>query len=418
MRKTWTAALVCTATLLLSSSLSACGGSAPSGTTGGNPQQSSGNIKIGSLHPLSGSNAADGHQLDNGAKLAVEAINAAGGIKSLGGAKLEITSGDTQGKPEIGQSEAQRLIQQGAVALVGTYQSAVSANVAATAERSRLPFLMDVTGDDSVLQQGYKYSFRVQPSNKVLGTKGAQHLKAMADAAGRPVTKVAYLHEQTAFGRSEFAAFQAEAQRLGIQVGPEISYDASNVSDLTTQVTRAKAEGANVLAVSGYYRDSVLAAQAIGSVKPQIDAVYGVGDGAFDLSDFSRDVGADGEGYFDVNYHLDAKNPEAQKLAKLYQDRFHDEMRTEAALAYDAVRVVADSLERAHSRDPQKLRDAIAGTSLDPMVVSAGPIQFDPTGENRNAIPAVTQVRQGQIKQVYPPELAEMPPTYPAFPNR
>ncbi|MEP6649522.1 MAG: ABC transporter substrate-binding protein, partial [Lapillicoccus sp.] len=63
--------------------------------------------------------------MDNGAKLAVEAVNAAGGIAAMGGAKLELLSADSKGAPEVGQSEAQRLIQEGAVAIVGTYQSAV-----------------------------------------------------------------------------------------------------------------------------------------------------------------------------------------------------------------------------------------------------------------------------------------------------
>src|SRR4051812_27972348 len=122
MRKIWTTvALASTVSL----SAAACGGSAPGGGTGTGGGGGGGTIKIGTLHPLSGASAADGQQLENGAKLAVEAVNAAGGIKSLGGAKLELSGGNTQGKPDIGQSEAQRLIQGGAVALVGTYMSAV-----------------------------------------------------------------------------------------------------------------------------------------------------------------------------------------------------------------------------------------------------------------------------------------------------
>src|SRR5690606_27142996 len=124
-------------------------------------------IKIASLHPLSGAAAADGQQMDNGAKLAAEAINAAGGIKSLGGAKIEIVSADSQGKPEVGQSEAQRVIQDGAVGIVGAYQSAVSANIATVAERNKVPFVIDVSSAGSILSQGYKYTFRVQPSASV-----------------------------------------------------------------------------------------------------------------------------------------------------------------------------------------------------------------------------------------------------------
>ena len=220
-------------------------------------------IKIASLHPLSGASAADGQQMDNGAKLAVEAINAAGGIKSLGGAKLELVSADSQGKPEVGQSEAQRLIQEGAVGIVGTYQSAVSANVATVAERNKVPFIIDISVADSILNQGYKFTFRVQPSATVIGEEGAQYLFDMSTAAGTPVKKVAFLHEQGPFGSGVRDAFTKRATELGFEVSPAISYDAASVADLTTAVTQVKASGADVLAVAGYYRDGVLVAKAV-----------------------------------------------------------------------------------------------------------------------------------------------------------
>jgi branched-chain amino acid transport system substrate-binding protein len=405
MRKTWPAFLAAAALFVVP----ACGGSAPGG--GGN---SGGTITIGTLHPVSGPFAADGQQMDNGAQLAVEAINKAGGITSLDGARLELSTGDTQGKPEIGQSEAQRLVQGGAVALVGTYQSAVSMNVAAVAERNKVPFVMDITADDAVLDHGYSYSFRLQPPNSSMGVRGARYLKEISAAAGKPLPKVAYLHEQTAFGTSVHKSFAGEAAKLGIDVVTELTYDAATVADLTTQLTSVKAAGANVLVVTGYYRDSVLVARAVDAVKPALDAVYGVADGAYDLPQFPTDVGAAGEGYYDVNYRLDMGKKETQDLAKLYADRFGDEIRTGAVLAYDAVRVIAAALESAGDRDPKKLRDAIAGISLDPLVVSAGPIEFDKTGENVNALPVVTQVQDGAATIVYPADRAEAKPRYPA----
>ncbi len=412
MRKTWLAAALAS---VVSFSAAACGGTAPGGASGG---KSSGPIKIGTLHPLSGASAADGKQLENGAKLAVEAINSAGGVKALGGAKLEITSGDTQGKPDVGQSEAQRLVQGGAVALVGTYMSAVSANVAAVAERNQVPFVMDVTGDDGILKHGYKYAFRVQPPNSQMGVQGADNLVAMAKKAGHPVKKVAYLHDETAFGTSVLAGFKSEAAKLGVQVGPDISYDPASVSDLTTQVTQAKASGADVLAVTGYYRDGVLAAKAVASVKPKVNAVFGIADGAYDLPQFPVDAGAAGDGYFDSNYRLDMGNPKTQQLAALYQQRFHDKIRTGAVLAYDAVRVIAEGLQKSGSRDRTKLRDAISGLSLDSLVLGSGPIKFDASGQNVNALPVVMQVQSGGTRVVYPDKYADAQavPRYPAAP--
>lgn len=412
MRKIWTTVALASAVSL---SAAACGGSAPGGATGSGGGGGD-TIKIGTLHPISGASAADGQQLENGAKLAVEAINASGGIKALGGKKLELTSGDTQGKPDIGQSEAQRLIQGGAVALVGTYMSAVSANVSAVAERNTVPFVIDVTGDDGILKHGYKYTFRLQPPNSQMGTQGAQDLYEIAKASGHPVKKVAYLHDDTAFGTSVLAAFKAQAAKLGFQVGPEIGYSPASVSDLTTQITQVKASGADVLAVTGYYADSVLAAKAVASVKPSLNAVFGIADGAYDQPQFPKDASPAGAGLFDTNYRQDASNPEAQKLETLYQQRFHDKLRTEALLSYDAVRVIAAGLEKAGSTDRAKLRDAISGTTLPSTVIGNGPIKFDAAGQNINALPVVTQVQGDAAKVVYPAKYAQAgaKPIFPA----
>lgn len=417
MRKTWLATLAAALPL----TLAACGGSAPpgaGGSDGGDGGGSGETIKIGALHPLSGAAAADGQQMDNGAKLAIDAINEAGGIESLDGAKLELLSADTQGKPEVGQSEAQRLVQEGAVALLGTYQSAVSQNVAAVAERNTIPFVIDVSSADAILQQGYTYTFRLQPSSTVLGTRGADYLAEVSEAAGGKAKTIAVFHEQGPFGTAVKNAFSKQAQSLGMQIGPVISYDAANVSDFTTQVTQVKAAGADVLMVAGYYRDGVLVANAVKTVKPQLDAVYGVANGAFDLPQFPAEVGAAGEGYFDANYHSDSTNPDMQELAKRFEQTYDDQIRTGAVLAYDAVRVIADALERAGDTDRAAVRDAIADTDLEPLVASDGPISFTEEGENKNASPILMQVQGGAVKQVHPADKAEAEPVYPASPGQ
>lgn len=416
MKKTWIAGLA----LALPLTLAACGGSAPPGTAGagGGTRAAGETIKIGSLHPLSGAAAADGQQMDNGAKLAVEAINAAGGIKAMGGAKLELLSADSQGAPEVGQSEAQRLIQEGAVSIIGTYQSAVSQNVAAVAERNKVPFVIDVSSADAILKQGYKYSFRLQPSGTVLAEDGAQYLSDVSKAAGKPVKKVAILHEQGPFGTAIKNVFTKKAQSLGMEVGPVTSYDPASVSDFTTQVTAVKASRADVLMVAGYYRDGVLVANAVKTVKPALNAVWGVANGAFDLPQFPAEVGAAGEGYFDSNYHLDGTNTKTQALMKTYQEKHNDQIRTGAVLSYDAVRVIADSLERAKDADPTKLRDAIAQTKLESLVASKGPITFGDTGENENAAPILMQVQDGKVVQTYPKDFAETEFRYPATPGQ
>ncbi len=418
MRKPWITAMA----VALPLALAACGGSAPPGTEGSEGGGGGGGagdtITIGSLHPLSGAAAADGQQMDNGAKLAVEAINEAGGIESLDGAQLELASADTQGAPEVGQSEAQRLIEEGAVALVGTYQSAVSQNVAAVAERNQVPFVIDVSSADAILQQGYRFTFRLQPSAQVLAERGAQYLAEVSENAGSPAQRVAVLHEQGPFGTAITETFTAEAESLGMEIGPVISYDPASVSDFTTQITSVREAGADVLMVAGYYRDGVLVANAVNTVQPGLDAVWGVANGAFDTPQFPGEVGEAGEGYFDANYRLDMTNPETQELADLYKETYGDDIRTAAVLSYDAVRVIAAALERAGDASPQAVRDAIAETELDSLIAQDGPIAFDEAGENENAAPILMQVVDGAVSQVYPEDYSETEPVYPATQGR
>jgi branched-chain amino acid transport system substrate-binding protein len=413
MRKPWITAMA----VALPLALAACGGSAPPGTEGSDSGGGGGSgetITIGSLHPLSGSAAADGQQMDNGAKLAIDAINEAGGIESLDGAQLELASADTQGAPEVGQSEAQRLIEDGAVALVGTYQSAVSQNVAAVAERNQVPFVIDVSSADAILQQGYKFTFRLQPSAKVLAERGAEYLADVSKNADAPAQKVAILHEQGPFGTAIKDTFSAKAEELGMEIGPVISYDPASVSDFTTQITTVRESGADVLMVAGYYRDGVLVANAVNTVKPGLAAVWGVANGAFDTPQFPGEVGEAGEGFFDANYRLDMTNPDTQELADKYKQEFGDDIRTAAVLSYDAVRVIAAALEKAGDASPQAVRDAIAETELDSLIAQDGPIAFDEAGENENAAPILMQVVDGVVTQVFPEDYAEAEPVYPA----
>jgi branched-chain amino acid transport system substrate-binding protein len=415
MKKPWIAA----AAMALPLMLTACGGSTPPGASGGGGGGSSPDtITIGSVHPLSGASAGDGQQMDNAAKLAVDDINAAGGIDCLKGAKLKLDSADSQGKPEVGQSEAQRLIQNGAVALLGTYQSAVSQNVAAVAERNKVPFVIDVSSADAILQQGYKFTFRLQPSGTVLAEKGAQFLSDLSKKAGSQAKTVAILNEQGPFGTAIAKTFSDKAKSLGMNIGPQISYDPANVSDFTTQMTTIKESGADVLMVAGYYRDGVLAAKAVSTVKPTLNAVWGVANGAFDTPQFPGEAGAAGEGFFDVNYRLDMTNKDTQKVVKAFKAKYNDDIRTAAVLSYDAVRVIADALGRSCDASPAKLRDAIAKTKLDALVAQDGPIQFTEAGENENATPIVMQVQSGEVKQVFPEGSAQTKPVYPASPGQ
>lgn len=374
-------------------------------------------ILIGSLHPLTGGLAEDGIAMDDAVQMAIDDINEAGGIESMGGRQLTLLSADSEGSPEVGQTEAQRMFDEGVSALVGAYQSAVNVNVASLAERTGVPFIIDVGVADNIITPQSRYTFRIQPNATDNGVLGAATLAELSELTGEPIETVAHLHDETEFGTSIAAAFEAAAGENGIEVVESIAYDPFGVSDLTTELARVDAAGVDLLLVTGYYGDGVLMAREAFSVQPDVKAVVGIASGAIDVAEFPEDTDGAGELYLNSNYHFDATSPRVQELRERYTERFDRPMRTAAVLSYQAMEIVAAGLESAGSADRDALRDGMSQVSIDdPLIANDGPIEFDETGENINARPILLQVQDGEIRQVWPEEFQQAEVIFPGVP--
>lgn len=380
-------------------------------TTTAAPAEPPAAVKIGAIHPLTGGLAGAGSRMDNAAKMAVEEINAAGGIASLGGAPLELISADSTGAPDVGQAEAERLISDGVSALIGTYQSSVTTNVSAVAEREGVPLVIDVAVDDAILDQGFTNVFRIQPNATSMGSNGAAYLSELGDGS---IKTVSYVHDNTAFGESVSAAFTEAAAEFDIEVIEDIAYPPFEVTDLTTEMARAAAADPDVIIITGYYNDGLLAARAAVDLGVDVDAVIGVAQGAFHTPQFVEDFGDDADLFWNSNYHFNSSDPRVQAVLDKFEATYGEQMDTESVLAYQAVYVIADALERAASSDPAAVRAALAETNLaEHFLAFPGPITFDPTGENVNAQPTLMQVQEGAVLQVAPDAITETDPVFP-----
>src|ERR1043165_4551030 len=157
-------------------------------------------VKIGVLHPVSGALAYSGQQGGIGAQLAIEEINAAGGIKSLGGAKIEPMLGDAQSTPEGGNAEVEKMNAANVAAIVGGYASAICLSASQTAARYDLPYVVDVGVVDSIVSRGLKNTFRFGPGFGVIAKTALENLAAINDQAGKPAKTAIIVHEDSAFG--------------------------------------------------------------------------------------------------------------------------------------------------------------------------------------------------------------------------
>src|SRR3990172_3151993 len=196
-------------------------------------------LKVGHIHPLSGFLAFDGGLVVNGLTLAVEEINTAGGIKSMGGAKLTLVGGDTQGKVEVGMAESERLIREGVVALMGPYQSPVAYAVSQLAQKERTPFVLTIAVPDNVTEHGFEYTFRVQPNARAMTVRSLDHLGDLAKATGVTVKTIAMLHEDGLFGTSVPAHVERHAKNPGMDLVLKVGYNV-RTPDVTTEITKVK----------------------------------------------------------------------------------------------------------------------------------------------------------------------------------
>ncbi len=120
-------------------------------------------MKVGVLQPLTGALANDGQAGRLGAELAIKAINDAGGIKSLGGAKIEPDFGDARSTPEGGSAEVERMDSDGVSAIVGGFASPICLAATQAASRYDLPYIVDVGVSDKIVTRDLKNTFRFAP---------------------------------------------------------------------------------------------------------------------------------------------------------------------------------------------------------------------------------------------------------------
>src|SRR4029450_7354751 len=175
-------------------------------------------FKIGAIHPVTGALAEPGQACRLGAQMAVEAINAAGGIKSKGGIRLELIVGDTQTKPENGRVEAERVGTQGARMLLGSFDSGSTNAMVSVAQQRRVPFLIDIAAADPITanvaasvksgQQKVQYVHPNSPTGSSFGRKAVQYFIDIFKEANVSPKRVVLMYCNDLFGQNQARGFQ------------------------------------------------------------------------------------------------------------------------------------------------------------------------------------------------------------------
>ncbi|RZB28969.1 MAG: hypothetical protein AEth_01573 [Candidatus Argoarchaeum ethanivorans] len=378
-------------------------------------------IKIGAIYPLTGTLATTGADVKNGVLLAVDIINnehkidlplaRSKGIDSLDGAKIEIVFGDSQGSPSAGKSEAERLIEkEKVVALIGCYQSLVTAEASQIAEDKGTPFLTALSSAPSLTQRGFNWFFRTTPNDKTFVQNFYQFLQDVRKEKGVKVEKLGIVHENSVWG-SEFAAYAEQyAKEYGYQVVENVFYPA-DATNVTNEVQRFKDAHPDVVMQASYINDATLYMQTYKDMNFSPDAILANGVG-FIAPEFLQTLGDDGN-YILTRATWSNDLAEAKPLVgtvnQMFMERYGANMTGNSARAFTGMLVLADAINRAGSTDSEAIREALLETNVsgDKLIMSWDGVKFDhETHQNTLGKGIICQIIDQEYYTVWPWDIA------------
>jgi branched-chain amino acid transport system substrate-binding protein len=366
-------------------------------------------VKIGNIIPLSGPSASVGLQGKNARDYATEIINNAGGIKSLGGAKLVNIYLDSKSDPTVGVSSAEQLINSERVhVLSGCWNSAVTYPTTQVAERYGVPFIVPVSVRDTITERGFKYTFRLAAKDSWWTRDQFRFLEDMKKATGTELKTVALVYENGDWG----TGMQAQWIKLAKQYGYDVVLDEpypSTASDLTPVAMKIKKANPDVILLTSNAADAILLTNAMTEMNVKAKAIIGTGGGHADPM-YRKNTGKNCEYVVDVvEWETDLNRPSIPEINAEFKKRYGYDLAGESVDAFASVFVIADALERAGSLKPKKIRDAFATTKLcggqgqvGIDILSYDCVEFDKQGQNINAGIVLVQFREidGEMKRV------------------
>jgi branched-chain amino acid transport system substrate-binding protein len=367
-------------------------------------------IKVGVLHPVTGALAYSGQQCREGALMAIEDINKAGGIKALGGAKIEALLGDAQSQPQAGAAEIEKMNEAGVCAVVGAFASAICLATTQAAAKYNLPHIVDVGVADQIVERGLKNTFRFGPGYRTVSQMAVNQLHVLNTLAGKPAKTVMIIHEESLFGTGTANLLSKELPTYGFEV-KEVVKHANPTRDSNNIVLRMKAVNPDIVIPANYYNEYALLVRTMRQQKVQPMAIFSVLGGAASNYRFVKEFPDAADGILDVNHWFNPKDKRVAPLRKRVEAKGGFFV-YENFMNYTAMWLLADAIERARSTKREAIVDALASSTFSNHIMPYGPTKFV-NGQNQGAMPLMTQVRGKEIKVVIPQQYREVDPVFP-----
>lgn len=321
-------------------------------STGCGPSGDTNVIRIGEFASLTGKEATFGQSSHNGTMLALEEIQAGGGLL---GKKVEIITEDNQSKAGESQTVVNKLIaRDGVVAILGEVASSRSLEAAPVCQNAKIPMISPSSTNPDVTKTG-DYIFRVCFIDPFQGTVMANFAKNTLK-----VKRVAVFTDVKSDYSKGLAKFFKERHLAnGGTIGAEFDFNGGD-TDFKAQLTAIKASNPEAVFLPGYYTDVALICIQAKQLGLNVPIFGGDGWESEKLMEIGRDA-VEGQ-YFSTHYHPDIGSPKSRQFVDTFKKKYGSAPDAMAALGYDSAMILADAIKRAGSVEPAKVRDALAQT--------------------------------------------------------
>jgi branched-chain amino acid transport system substrate-binding protein len=319
-------------------------------------------VDVGFVFSLTGTFAQGVAGSRNAAEMAVEDINEAGGIESLGGAQLVANYGDTASEPQNAATEVSRLVdQEGVVALLDTFPSNITAVASQAAERVSTPFLAAVSYGSVLPERDLNYYFQLQVPASEAGVQDVAFLDKTVDDCGLG-NRVVVIHEDTEYGTSFVDAQVPLLEDEGYEVVDVISHT-TGAPDFTSQVSRAQAANPDLVLLNTYLQDAILITETMDRLGLDVPVME---SGSKIDPRYSSAVGDLGIGEFTRATWVPGLAGSFEEVSARFNEQYDTPFDSIAALVYQGTWVLAAALEDAGSTDRDAIRDALDDLSIGP----------------------------------------------------
>jgi branched-chain amino acid transport system substrate-binding protein len=355
----------------------------------GGSTPTTGDIVVGFYGSLTGDGASFGQSSREGAELAVEEVNNAGGL--LSGRRIRMLVEDDQSRPEEASNAVTKLVTQDrVVAVIGEVASRRTLAAAPVAQRYQVPLITPASTNEKVTAVG-DYIFRVCFIDPFQGEVLAKF--AYTDLKARRVAILTDIQQDYSVGLT--AAVSAQFKKAGGTVLPPVSYSSGD-ADFRAVLTQVRSQKPDAIFATGYYPEAAIIvrqARELGLNVPILGGDGWVGDSLKNGREALRNT------YISNHYSGDNPDPVVQNFVKAYRAKFNKEPDSIAALGYDSIKVLADAITRAGSTEGARVRDMLASADV-PGVTGRLKMNAQRNVDKPAVVQEVTFVN-GDVKFVY-----------------